>query len=256
MIDAGERWAYAIGAKPVLTREVERLTVKQRGKAADLEKKIRVLAKSLCAGSLEAKLEDCPDYSFLVDALGQSFNQAQVETMIAPLPDADKLPYMTVAKRQFDFLAAALPRNTARSIAGFESLGVSDPELFDFELSYQIADDPLCVFGFMSQASLLKSQAMAFEAIFPSMYKAIDEAIRNAIVENTMATGEPVIDPFADIGIRVWRGIKIDVVPYQAVYADAGQKKQTAPSHSAAQNSRMAKSNLTPTQRALYEVQG
>ena len=253
VIDPGEAWAVALGVGPVLSKQIGRVTADQRRTAFELPSRVAKLAAQCVQGKLTAGYPDVPKYKALFNDLSRTMELPQIEAMIARLPDEAKLPYMTVAARQFEFLTTALPRPIRETLAGIVPMPPDPVALHRFAGLYRVVNNPLYLLDLMSSGSVLANQCHAVRIIFPTLSAYFDTVLRDAVVEQVTRDASFQVPYLADSGIRDYLDMEQIYKPYQAAFIppleeDAGQKP-SLPSSGVAPES---KASLSAAQNALY----
>jgi len=255
-IDTGEVIVAVIGLRPIISKKVEKVTKSDLDKIADFPMKIKRLAKQLVAGSLKEKDEMPPEkYDTFLERLTSPFDEAQIEKTIGSFPgDAeDKLSAMTIAHRAFDLVASVLPKSVYQSMFSSANLAVSDPQWWTFQESFELLNDPLLVFNDIATGELLNSQATAMREIYPTISRAIDDAIKAANAEEIAKTKSFELPVNVEFGCATWFKMPIDVAPYQQSYTIGDAQRNASPQPSSSQSSAAAASSLSFAERAALE---
>jgi hypothetical protein len=257
MIDVGEKWAVILGVGCVLSRETEKITKAQRTRVDDLEVEILDLANKLCSGKIKVSWPKHPVMKKVDEQLRAGFTQAQLMAMIAGIPPEAQTSYMAVAKREFDFLGMAFPREKLDGLIKPIDVPKNEFDYYKFYGMYRVIDDPLYVFQLISSGGLLVKQAQAVRVVFPSLSAFIDECVAQAFEELTVkaaVSGKTFSLPHkADIGVRDWKSIPVVVKPYQLAYQQGSETIGQKPPQSDKGESPEAKGSLSAAQsRAVF----
>ena len=255
-IDSGERAAGVLGAKCVVTKEIEKVTAEQRKRINDLEAEISGLAKSLCAGTLKTTWPAAPAYKWLDKNLARGFDVEQVQAMISTLPPETQLPYMAVAQKQFDFLREAFPRASRETLYGPVAMPADIVAQHRFAGLWRVIDSPLYVFELMAGSALLRNQAQSVRLVFPTLSTAIDNALEDAMADARAKDSEWEMPWKADAGVRDWRGMPTLLKPFQVAFVedDAKRDVQMKPSEKAIPPE--SAGSLSAAQSAMYRQIG
>lgn len=252
-IDKGEVWACALGLDPVLAKAIPRVTAAHKRAVQGLNDIIAKQVNRLVTGKLDADYPDVPDYKDLSAALAVTFDADSTEAVMSVLPDDDKLPYLTVAQRQYEFMAAAIPRPVRETLVGTVPMPPDSTALYRFNGLYRVIDNPLYLLDLMGSGTVLHNQVHAVRIVFPTLTAYLDTAIRDAVIEQVTKDPDYTVPYLADSGIRDYLGMEQVYKPYQAAFIpplepDAGQKP-SLPSSGVAPES---KASLSSAQSALY----
>lgn len=250
-IDPGEALLSAIGVRPVLSKEIERITAVQRHAAIRTPANIHRLAKAMCHDQLDQPKGDHPKYEKMLDDLTRTYDEAQIEAMIKRAPDDAKMPFMSVAHNAWLYLSARLPKYTYQDATGTENLRPSDPDLFEFYDIFDALDAPLTIFNYIATGMIIDAQVAAMRTIYPTISAAIDEAIAGAVSDCLAEKKSFELAPRAEIGVACWRGADVQIADLQAGYiAAAAQKQAEAPRKT--NESALSKEALSGAQETLY----
>ena len=255
-IDTGEVIVAVLGLRPIISKKIEKVTKADLDAIADFPFKIQRLAKKLVAGSLKEKEEMPPEtYDSFLTRLTSPFDEAQIEATIGQFPgDAeDKLSAMTISHKAFDLVASVLPKSVYQSMFSSANLAVSDPQWWTFQESFELLNDPLLVFNDIATGELLGSQATAMREIYPTISRAIDDAIMAANSEELAKVKSFELPVNVEFGCATWFKMPIDVAPYQQSYTIGDAQRGTTPQPSSSQASAAASSSLSFAERAALQ---
>jgi hypothetical protein len=253
-IDPGERILAAIGVRPVISKEVEKIRRADRLRALNIPREIARAARRVCTEDMPTPRLDDGNYMNLLRDLTQGYQPEQVEAMLATLPpDAQAdvgMPFLSVARKSFDYLATRLPKSAEKTIAGSTPLPPNDSAWWSFLGVFGALDSPLSVFDLMGAGMLLKSQVEAVREIYPTLSDLIDEELTAAIAHEKAQKKSYQLPFMSEIGVRSWFGTPIDLRPYQAAYEQPNKnpKPESQPNESP-----LSKSVLSDAQQTLYD---
>lgn len=258
-IEPAEAALAVIGIRPVISRNVERITKSKLAEMDNLPKEITRLAKSLCRdGMAETPIERI-NYRPMLKQLSEGIKPDQLEEMTAAFPPGFHNlagAFLAFALQLIQQLQQMLPKSVFQTLAGYTNLVPSDVAVWRFANILAVLDNPLSVFSLMGTGALLKSQVGAMRLVYPSLTAAIDAAIDEAKLDEQGVKKNWQFAPRAEIGVKVWTGTpRVDPKTLTALQANtqaakdqqAAQKQQIAD-----RTSQASKDSLTSTQRALY----
>jgi hypothetical protein len=242
-----------IGIRTLITRKVERITKGKLAEIAHVPKDVERMARQLVTGKLEATFRSDLNYRATLKDLAAGWDEQQVSDMIEAFPPAYQAVGTAIvvhAKQIMDALMQFYPTSVYQTVAGATNLVPSDVKIWKFVNILEVLDDPLTVFSLMHTGALLKNQAAAVRAVYPSLSAAIDAALAEATIRAKGEKKSFELPPRAERGVKAWNGNgPIDPKLLRAAQATAAtakarqiqQKKDTA--------DRLAKQMQTPTQR-------
>lgn len=261
VIDKTELALAVIGAKPVISAAVEKVTMAQVHEMEHLTKRIYDDAKAIVNGEAHKVPRPDVNYKTMLNELTEDFNTAQLTAMIAsfPQPIEDiKGDFAIKAIQLVKFLLSILPVQTKMTMTGRENIPPSALLVQRFAVVYDVLNEPLRILSHIACGSLLNSQRDAVQLIYPTLSKAVDDAFTVA-AEN--AKGEKKsfqVPPKCAIGWSTWKKLPLVSAQFgqrlQQNHAAAKQRKENA-SPSTAQPSVAAKEAITSTQQTLYAQQ-
>jgi hypothetical protein len=260
-IDLVEAAMAVIGVQPIVSRNVERFTKGKWNEADALGRRIQSAARDVCDGTMSTKIPlGSVNYNVILKDLTEPFNEAQLVEMVAQFPpELHELSSAFIMKAQevVGSLRQILPIAEHKTIAGSHVVPPSQMQLRRFVSTLTVLDDPMRMFPLMAAGALLNTQTISVRKIYPSISRAIDEALQEAIEASKARKKSYELPPRAEIGVGAWRGNpqvdkKLHTV-LQGGLEQAAQDRQNAkPQPSSAQTSVAAKEALSPGQRANY----
>ncbi len=255
-IDPGEIIVAVIGVRRTIERSERRITMSQINEIGDFSLKLSRLAMKLCNGTLPEK-DETPigDYDQLLVDLTTPFDEKAIEKALGSMPsDAEaQLSALTVSKKIYDLLAGVLPKSVYQSTTHAINLAISEPQWWQFQEAFEILDKPMTVFNDMATGELLPSMVVCMRECYPTVSKAIDAAIDNAVSTAIGRNASFELPEHTEFGVSNWFGIPIDVAPYQASYTTLAASRNTQPSPSTAQKSPESASSMTAAQNAALK---
>lgn len=84
---------------------------------------------------------------------------------------------IVVAARAIRYLQDILPRRTRVTFTGPESVKPNDLVRFRFRRAYEVADDPMRLFGDLNAGRLARDQVRTLEALYPALHEAAQRAL-------------------------------------------------------------------------------
>jgi hypothetical protein len=258
-IDPVEIALAVIGVRPIISKTVERVKAAQFDAMDRLPKRITELARQLCAGTLEELHFGDLSYTATLRDLSEEYDAGQVEKMVARFPDDHSdlaAAFVLKAKDVSVFLRGIFPITTTTSVSGFRNIRPPDIDVRKFVIVLDAVDDPLRVFGWMAAGALLKRQVAAVRAIYPTLGKAIDAAIDEAILDARTDKKSFELPVHTERGVNVWHG-RPPIDPKLASALQAGYRKADAEraeprQPSGGNTSALAKEAMTSAQKSLY----
>lgn len=196
------------------------------------------------------------DYDEVIDALA---------SMKPPASDAWKYipgelvgPYVAAIARAKTYLNTVLPRATVTDLVSTRNLPPSHIQLMKFRRVWGVGQDPLVVLKAMREGTLVTDQAIALQAMFPTIFAFIQAAIGSEIVEYRIAAPNRPFPHAKDQVIQTLLlrnpGDPQEFARLQKNFADAkamqGQEPAEPPTDKPGRGSRLAKDAETPIQRA------
>ena len=259
-LDLVESCLAVIGMRPIVSKAVERFTMSKWHEMDALPRRIHDAARSLVNGTMSTKIPlGSFNYRATLDDLSQPFDEHQLTEMASKFPPAMHevtSAFLLKAKQVRGALLAILPISEHKTLSGSSVVPPSQMLLRRFVSTLTILDDPMRIFPLMASGALLNTQTISLRMIYPTIAKAIDEAIREAIEGEKARKRSFELPPKAEIGISAWLGRpQVDRklhVALQSSLADAQQTHDNKPAPSQAGTSVTAKEALSSAQRANY----
>lgn len=256
-IDPGERILAAIGVRPVISKEVEKIRRDDRLRALNIPREIRRRTKQVVRENMKTPSLPSGGYTPMLRDLTSGYQPEQVEAMLASMPVEAQaevgMPFLSVARKAFEFLKSRIPKSVYKSLSGSENMPPNDSAWWSFLGVFGVIDDPLTVFDLMGAGMILKSQIDAVREIYPTISALIDEEILSAIAHEKTEKKSFQLPYRSEIGVRSWLGTPIDLRPYQAAYE---QPNKQPSQQSQPKETPLSKSVLSDAQRTLYDQIG
>lgn len=259
-LDPTEAILAVIGVKPILSKEVERVTMAQLHEAEDLGKRIYREAKSIINGETFDVPTVAINYKKMLHDLTEEFNEGQLQAMVAAFPaqlDSIAASFIVDAKKVVDYLKSMFPIRNKQTLLGPENILPSELSIRRFATAFDVLDNPMRTLMHIANGSLLKSQAKAVQQIYPSISEAISDALMDAGTDAKAAKKSYEVPARVSIGWSAWRNIpRISPQLQQRLQTNfvKAQQEQPKPQSQASggQASVAAKEAMTATQRSLY----
>ena len=203
-IDPGEAILAVVGIRPLLTKEVERITAPMWREIGRIEQTIEKRSRELIRGSLGAA-EKYPevDYDQALKAFTEPPAPDQIMAMLADVPTPYALPFLTCAARAYNTLRGYYPIAQERTVFGVNTLEPGDFALGQFEDLLEAADRPLSLFQMADTGRLTTKQAAMLQAIYPTLYQETLVALAGAVMD-AKADG---VEPECARGVSVLFGV-------------------------------------------------
>ena len=261
-IDPVETALAVIGVRPLISKEVERVTSAQFHAMDRLPERITDLAKQLVAGTIDELHFGDISYKSTLNDLSEKPDFAQIEKMVAAFPaDHSDLAsaFLLKAKDVLVYLRARFPMATTTNLAGPRNIPPPELDQRRFVILLDAVDDPTRVFGWMESGALLKRQVQGVRDIYPTLAAAIDYAINDpgegAIVSARAAKQSFELAVHTERGINTWLG-KPPIDPALARALQAGYRKADADRAAArqpqSQGTVVAKEAMSQAQKSVY----
>lgn len=258
MIDDGEKWAAVLGAKVAVEKKVSKVTITQLKLYGEFEQRLAQLADSLCADKLETKWPEMVDYDWANKGLSSAMSEENLNQIQSMVPSDQQNSYLIALERQAEFLQQALPHSSHDTLSGPLILPVSDMEHYRFAGLYRVINSPIDAFQLMASGALLRIWAQAVRLVYPTVAKAIDDALQFAISDARQKDDKYQVPFKVDSGIRDWLGSELLIKPFQAIYAEASKKKEAKKAELSGRNtlSPTSRNSLSAAQSDLYNTVG
>lgn len=206
-IDPGEAILAVTGVRPLLTKDVERITVPMWREVGRIEQTIEKRSREFVRGGLDAAEKYPPiDYEPTLTAFAQPPEPKQIEAMLADIPMPYALPFLTAAARAYNTLRDRFPIAQERTVFGVNKLEPGDFALGAFEDLLEIVDRPLGVFQMAESGRLTTKQAAFMQKVYPSLYHEILVALLTATMD-AKAEQPTTFDPEFGRGFSVLFGV-------------------------------------------------
>lgn len=205
-INPGEAILAVIGIRPILSREVERITAGQWREIFGLQRTLEKRSRELARGNLD-RAEAYPeiDYEPTLDAFTRPPEPAQIEAMLQDIPMSASIPFLVSAARAYNYLRGQFPISVERTVFGVNQLEPGEFALGMFEDLLEIVDRPLSIFQMIESGRLTTKQAAAVQQVYPTLYSEI------AVQVVLACTGEKAVsdswEPDFERGLSVLLGV-------------------------------------------------
>lgn len=226
-IDPGEAALAVIGITPIISGEMPYVGVEKMKEITTLDKRIAEAAAALAAGKVtKPKIVRPHSYRTLLDKLSRGLDPGEIHDLVKKFgPDAQHIaaPFVLAVQQAMDHLKGIFPTSEYVTFTGPKTMTPPDDKVFEFFLQYGVVDDPMCIFGLMSSAALLRSQVATVKAFFPTFSAHVTSAVEQAIAEAkaekmNVETGQSSyqIRIAASDGFKTWLGQRtVDFKPVQ-----------------------------------------
>lgn len=248
-----------IGIRPIISRNLERVTRSQFEEMTNLPKEVARLARSVARDGMAEVPLDRANYRTMLRELSEGIVPSELQTIVEAFPlDHHALAgaFLSFALQLVQQLQKMLPRSVFQTYAGYRNLVPSDVSIWRFANILAVLDKPLSVFSLMGTGALLKSQVGAVRLVYPSLSACIDQAMKEAVLDERAAKKAYELAPRAEMGARVWSGTpRIDSKTLSALQANtqAAKDQQTAQKQAISDRaSQSTRDSMTDAQRALY----
>jgi hypothetical protein len=259
-IDPAEAMLAVIGMQPILSKEVERVTMEQVREMANIQRTVYSMAKEVMRGEVHKVPLGNINYKRMLDQITEKYDEAQVIAMASKFPPALHAitsDFIIDAGKAVDFLRHIFPIQRKLGFNGQSAVLPPATAIARYTTTYHILDNPLRTFAHIACGSLLKSQTLAVKQVFPTISAAISDAFEAAQESELNKKKSFQVPPKVQRGLAVWKDLPS--VPLQLQqrlqqnFADADKEKEPpkAQTEGTAQ-SVAAKEAITNTQRALY----
>lgn len=264
-IDPVECALAAIGLKPILSREVERVTMAQVAEMVSLPKRIYKEAKCIVQGEKYKVPTESISYKKMLKELTEQYSEAQLVEMLSKFPPqlhAISAKFLVKAQQTREYLLSILPIQTKQTLLGPENLPPSTLAIRRFTTTFDILDNPMKILTHIACGSLLKSQTDAAKLVYPTLSAAITDALKEAAIDEKAEKKSYQLPAKVAIGSSVWLGQPIVSPKLQTTLQGnfAKNKAQTpSPQQQGSQpsgnSSVAAKEALSNTQHGLFPQQ-
>lgn len=264
-VDPVEAMLAVIGVRPILAKDVPKLTMEKAREIVDVPKRIYQLAKQV----VRDETFDVPlgtiNYKTMLDQLfptdRQAPDEAHIVDMVSKFPPvlhAVTSDFLVEASKVIGYLRDLFPRQTKQSLTGETNIAPSALAVRRFVTTLDVIDNPFHVFALISTGSLLNSQRQAVRTVYPTISTAIDDAFDEAKNYELVQKKSWQFPPHVQIGLSAWQGLPR--LPngmqtrLQKNFAEANVKSNSQPPKPTEGTSQSiaAKESLTNTQRALF----
>ncbi len=260
-LDLVESAMAVIGVKPIVSRAVERFTKGKWHEMEALPKRIVELSRSLCDGTLSTKIPlGSVNYNAVLKDLSEPYNEQQLTEMAAKFPpELHELTsaFLLKAQEVCASLRQILPIVEHKTLSGSRVIPPSQMQLRRFVSTLIVLDDPMRIFPLMAAGAMLNTQTISMRKVYPSIAKAVDDALQASIEREKAAKKSYELPPRAEIGVSAWLGKpQVDPVLHAALQAgleQASQERQRPQKQpQGAGSSVLAKEALSSAQAATY----
>lgn len=259
-IDHVECMLAVIGIRPIISKEVEKVTMAQAREALELPKTIYAKAYEVVCGDKFKVPRSGINYKKMLIDINEKYNEAQMIAMVEKFPPAlHALRDQFIAKAQevVKLLQSLFPMQTKTTMLGPENIAPPMLAVKRFVTSLDVLDNPLTVLEHIACGSLLKSQTVIMEEVYPTLSEAITDALIEAATREKAKAQSFRLPAKVNVGYGIWTGVP-RVTPalqkrLQDNFAKAKEKKDSSPAgQSGTATSVVAKEALTPTQQGLF----
>lgn len=262
-IDPAEATLAVIGIRPLLTREIERITMEQAHEIADYGKKLYAEAKRIVRGEKSSVPLGSINYRTMLNQLfSDEFNQEQIIGMVMQFPPvlhAVTSDFFVDAGLAIKYLRQLFPREQKQTQTSVvQALQPSALAIRRFVNTFDVLDKPMRILAHIATGSLLKSQMQAVRELYPTISPAIDDAFDEAKAYELAQKKSFQLPPLVQIGLTAWKGLPRVTPQLQSrlqnnfAAAKQTQQGQPRPQTEGTSQSIIAKESLTNTQKALF----
>jgi hypothetical protein len=208
-INPVEKCLAVIGVRPIISRKVEHITKATLAEIEGLLRQIERLARKLVRNDLTETFHSDLNYRQTLKDLARGVDVHQVEEMVKGFPPqyrATGTALALAASGIIQGLLKLLPKSEYQTLSGVQTLIPPSTKIFRFVSILEVLDALLQVFALMNTGALLRSQAAAMRAVYPTLSAAIDAAIFEAITAARATKKSFQLAPRAEIGVKAWQG--------------------------------------------------
>ncbi len=184
----GDSTLAVIGIKPIISRDVERVTMPMIHEMENLEKKIVNKCSDVCDEDNTFKNPDIEEvnYKSTLNALTAPWDREQLEAMVAAFPpsvegEARGAALIQKAPGVVQYLKDKIPKSVFTNYTGFKNLLPSGQQMYDFLVILTIIDNPMIIFDFIGSGGLTTPMVETFRDIYPSIALVIDSNLLMAM---------------------------------------------------------------------------
>jgi len=252
VIDKGEALLAVTGIRRVIDRDMTPIDATKLRESRSLYKQCRDLAKSLVLDELgPPAMTGTGSYRKLLDELTQPLD---VDAMHDLVRSGDtSLAYVTAASNAYSYLQAKQPKSLFNSQVSTTNLEPSVVELWTFDETFDLIDNPLSVFNRIATGEIVLSQVECIRTCFPTLATAIDECLQDAITDQLVKSKNFELPVSVEFGVATWRGKPVTSVPWQNAYNIPAAVRQPSPSEA---KSPLAQESESNTEQSLYKAAG
>lgn len=196
-----------VGIRGIILGDIEKIRASHFHDMANLGREIEKQARSLIQGN-GGKLKTTKlDYKPMLRALADGIDNQRIEDTLAAFPKTHRelaTLFSIHATQIANQLVQFIPRSEYQTATGVIPLAPSDTRIWKFFSTVDILEDPMSVFALMGSAALLKSQAKAMRAVYPTLSACIDQSLQAAIIAEKTEKKSFEVNPRVDYGLRTW----------------------------------------------------
>lgn len=245
-----------IGLRTIISRKTEKVRRATLDRIDGIGKEISRLARQLVNDEMTETWYSDLNYRQMLADLSKGFELDQVHEMADQFPPEyrDVGHALSIAASQvMATLATMIPTSVYTTITGPTQLLPDDLKLWKFVSILEVLDAPLMAFPLMATGALLRSQASAVRALYPTLSAAIDAALLDATIKAKANKKSYELPPRAEVGVKAWMG-QGPVSPGALRTAQSAVKgakdKQAARVQQQQQKSKLAGMSETQAQRS------
>lgn len=248
VINPGELALACIGLSPIIKGEMPKVGLGRLNDMGNIPNEITKLAGKLADGELTYQpYAHEHSYKTLLARLSSPLAQHEVADLVGKfhIEAGDVATAFAVAAQQaLSDLKAIFPVSVYKTYAGPKNIEPNADVVFQFLNRLDVVNDPLRVFPLIATGAILKSQVEIVREVYPTLSKAIDDAIAAAVAKRR-ASGSQInpyqLPPRAETGVAKWQGRKAEFRP----------PKPNPPAPTTDEKSQMAKLKTTGPQKEI-----
>lgn len=255
-IEPSELLLASLGIYPFITGNINKIRKYHLDDAESIPRQIERLARAVVNGERLPMPKTDMDYHGMLDDLTAGVTAQTILKVQEAFPanlGTEASIASIAASRVASELLAYIPRSEHETLSGVTPLAPSDTRIWRFFAVTDVLDDPMTVFALMSNAALLKSQASAVHAIYPTLTTAISAALMANIQRAKANKKSFELSPRAEYGIRVWSG-QPPIPKDQLVQAQANAQTMQAGKDMAKSGAQESMNPNRPSDRTKFDA--
>jgi len=205
-IDPAEQWLAVLGITPFLTTGKISLSASVDTSVQRFMPEIRLqLRRFLRSGGPDVEIPEL-DFRQVADALFEPPPDDEVGARLMNFPDAVVPGIIKAAQRARSYLQQKLPVVRHQTAMTLEYRDPSKHEQARFARCYAVTDDPSLVFKALTAGRLAGDMVDAFAACYPSLYKATEAEVFEAISDVYAGKESPEMPRVKSVALNMLLG--------------------------------------------------